>query len=53
VVSIWDHGTYTLEKQTPHELRFVLHGARLRGAYALIRMERRPRDWLLMRLAGG
>jgi DNA ligase D-like protein (predicted 3'-phosphoesterase) len=51
VVSIWDRGTYRLEKQTPGELRFVLHSARLRGVYALIHLERRPRDWLLMRLA--
>ncbi len=49
-VSIWDRGTYTLEKRTAGELRFVLHGERLRGPFALIRMHGRPRDWLLIRL---
>jgi bifunctional non-homologous end joining protein LigD len=34
-VSIWDHGNYTLQKRTPDELVFVLHGelrARAHGA---------------------
>lgn len=52
VVSIWDRGTYILEKRTPSELRFVLHGERLRGPFVLIRMGQRPNDWLFIRLAG-
>lgn len=48
-VAIWDHGTYTLEKRTDDELTFVLHGERLRGPYALIRMAHRPSDWLLIK----
>ena len=52
VVTIWDRGTYTLEKRTPSELRFVLHGEHLCGPFVLIRMGRRPIDWLFIRLAG-
>ncbi|HEU0026416.1 MAG TPA: DNA polymerase ligase N-terminal domain-containing protein [Ktedonobacterales bacterium] len=48
-VAIWDHGTYTLEKRTDDELAFVLHGERLRGPYALVRMAHRPHDWLLIK----
>jgi DNA ligase D-like protein (predicted 3'-phosphoesterase) len=52
IVTIWDRGTYTLAKRSPSELRFVLHGERLRGPFALIRLGRRPNDWLFIRLAG-
>ncbi len=48
-VAIWDHGTYTLERRTDDELAFTLHGERLRGPYALVRMARRPNDWLLIK----
>jgi len=48
-VGIWDHGTYTLEKRTDGELAFVLHGERLHGPYALVRMTGRPSDWLLIK----
>jgi hypothetical protein len=27
-----------------------LHGMKLRGHYALVRMEKRPQDWLLIKL---
>jgi len=49
-VSIWDAGTYTLEELDRNEIRFLLHGKKLRGSFALIRMEKRPRDWLLLKL---
>jgi DNA ligase D-like protein (predicted 3'-phosphoesterase) len=49
-VRIWDTGTYTLEKAEPNELRFVLHGKKLHGSFALIRMENRPQDWLFLKL---
>jgi DNA ligase D-like protein (predicted 3'-phosphoesterase) len=52
-VRIWDSGTYTLEKSEPNELRFVLHGRKLQGPFALIRMENRPQDWLLLKLKTG
>src|SRR4051812_23846729 len=64
-VEIWDHGTYEslmgekAEPQTAAEaidagrIEFVMHGERLKGRFALIRM--RPRgqgkpQWLLMKL---
>jgi DNA ligase D-like protein (predicted 3'-phosphoesterase) len=50
-VAIWDHGTYTLEKRTPGELACILQGERLRGSFALVRKERRPRDWLFIKRA--
>ena len=49
-VRIWDHGTYTLEESMPDELKFVLHGRKLQGHYALVRMQKRPQDWLLIKL---
>jgi bifunctional non-homologous end joining protein LigD len=48
-VRIWDQGTYDLEKVEPNELKFVLHGQKLHGAYVLIRLENRPRYWLLLK----
>ena len=50
IVRIWDEGTYTLKKSEPNELKFVLHGKKLHGLYVLIRMEKRPQDWLLIKL---
>jgi DNA ligase D-like protein (predicted 3'-phosphoesterase) len=48
-VSIWDQGTYTLESRDPDKLTFVLYGNKLRGPYALVRLVRRQRDWLLLK----
>ena len=48
-VWIWDGGTYTLEKAKPNELLFVLHGKKLHGPFALVRMENRAQDWLLLK----
>jgi len=48
-VRIWDWGTYTLEKAEPNELLFVLHGKKLQGPFALVRMENRAQDWLLLK----
>ena len=49
-VRIWDRGTYNLEESEPGKLKFMLHGMKLRGHYALVRMEKRPQDWLLIKL---
>ena len=49
-VCIWDRGTYNLEESEPSKLKFILHGIKLRGHYALVRMEKRPQDWLLIKL---
>ena len=48
-VSIWDQGTYTLESRDPDKLTFVLYGNKLQGPYALVRLARRQRDWLLLK----
>lgn len=49
-VRIWDYGTYNLEELAPDKLKFILHGMKLRGHYALVRMGKRPLDWLLIKL---
>src|SRR5881392_2463881 len=38
-VSIWDRGTYELEKWEDGKIVFELSGERLRGRYALIRTD--------------
>ncbi len=48
-VEIWDHGSYDLEELTPGRLRFVLHGVRLHGPYALIRLRPDGKNWLLFK----
>ena len=48
-VEIWDTGTYTLEKMASDELKFILHGRKLHGPFALVRLENRPQDWLLIK----
>jgi bifunctional non-homologous end joining protein LigD len=64
-VSIWDHGTYEnllAQKPVPQtvaagieagRLEFVLHGRKLRGKFALIRMRGKAGDkenWLLIKM---
>jgi bifunctional non-homologous end joining protein LigD len=64
-VKIWDHGTFEslmdrkAQPQTAAEaidagrIEFVMHGARLKGKFALIRMKPRGKgkpQWLLMKL---
>lgn len=63
-VTVWDHGTYESlmgEKATPRSaaeaiaagrLEFAMHGGRLKGKFALIRMKARGKgkpQWLLMK----
>jgi bifunctional non-homologous end joining protein LigD len=49
-VRILDHGIYDLEDLEPSNLKFILHGMKLNGCYVLVRMEKRPQDWLLIKL---
>jgi DNA ligase D-like protein (predicted 3'-phosphoesterase) len=49
-VHIWDHGTYTLEESEPGRLKFILRGMKLRGHYALVRIYKNPKNWLLIKL---
>jgi bifunctional non-homologous end joining protein LigD len=46
-VTIWDAGTYELEKWRSDEVMFTLHGERSTGRYALIRTN--GKNWLLHR----
>ncbi len=47
-VSIWDRGTYELEKWTDREVKVVLHGKRATGRYVLFRT--RENDWMIHRM---
>jgi bifunctional non-homologous end joining protein LigD len=51
-MTIWDQGTYELEKWRDGEVIAVFHGERLRGRYALIRTGRDgdAKDWLMHRM---
>ena len=49
-VSIWDRGTYSLEKWRRDEVIVVFHGERLRGRYVLFQAGRDERDWLIHRM---
>jgi bifunctional non-homologous end joining protein LigD len=51
-VHIWDRGTYDFEDSEPGNLKFILHGTKLDGRYALIHIEKRPQDWLFIKLKG-
>jgi bifunctional non-homologous end joining protein LigD len=53
-VRIWDAGTYETEGDPSEQIRkgklsFTLSGAKLRGAFALVRMSRGERQWLLIK----
>jgi len=49
-VSIWDHGTYRLEKWRKDEVMVVFEGQRLTGRYVLFRAGREERDWMIHRM---
>jgi bifunctional non-homologous end joining protein LigD len=52
-VMIWDRGTWIPEVEDVEralakgDLKFILHGKKLRGSWVLVRM--RPRQWLLIK----
>ena len=47
-VSVWDAGTYELEKWRDDEVKVVLHGGRVSGRYVLFRTG--GADWMLHRM---
>jgi bifunctional non-homologous end joining protein LigD len=47
-VSIWDHGTYDLEKWRDNEVMVVLHGARASGRYVLFPVK--ENNWMIHRM---
>ena len=46
-VEVWDKGFYTLKNKTDKMIEFTLHGTKLKGNYALIRLK--ENNWLLIR----
>jgi bifunctional non-homologous end joining protein LigD len=53
-VRIWDEGHYETEGDPVTQIKkgrlsFTLHGARLRGAFSLVRMSRGEGQWLLIK----
>jgi len=51
-VEIWDNGTYDLEEKKEDKLLFNLHGKKMKGNFALIRLKNDPKNWLFFRMKG-
>jgi len=51
VVCIWDTGTYDLINGSLQNgrIEFVLHGRKLQGAFVLIKMKGKAKEWLLIK----
>jgi bifunctional non-homologous end joining protein LigD len=47
-VTIWDHGTYALEKWTDTEVKFVLDGERVQGRFVLFHTG--GKNWMMHRM---
>ncbi|MFN2518205.1 MAG: non-homologous end-joining DNA ligase [Jatrophihabitantaceae bacterium] len=47
VVTIWDHGSYELEKWTEREVKVVLHGDRVDGRFVLFKT---AKNWMMHRM---
>lgn len=50
-VEIWDKGTYRLLERSDTKIVFELHGKRLQGKYALIKLRpgKDPKNWLFFK----
>ena len=50
-VYIWDAGSYDLVSGSPKEgrIEFVLHGKKLQGAFVLVRMKGKEKEWLIIK----
>jgi bifunctional non-homologous end joining protein LigD len=51
-MTVWDTGTYDLEKWSDREVMVVLHGARVQGRYVLFRTDQDPAgsQWMIHRM---
>jgi len=49
-MTIWDAGTYELEKWEPGKVMVEFHGERLQGRYALFRAGKAEKDWMIHRI---
>jgi bifunctional non-homologous end joining protein LigD len=50
-MTIWDSGTYELEKWEPGKVMVEFHGERLQGRYALFRAGKAEKDWMIHRIS--
>jgi len=49
-ITVWDHGTYELEKWKADSIAISLHGSRVVGSFNLVRFKHGgPQDWLLIK----
>jgi len=50
-VEVWDHGTYTPLLEKPEEIKFSLHGEKLRGSFVLVKLKKgqKGNEWLLIK----
>ncbi|MEN0015163.1 MAG: DNA ligase D [Solirubrobacteraceae bacterium] len=49
-ISVWDRGTFTVEKWREDEVMVVFTGDRLRGKYVLFQAGKSDKDWLMHRM---
>ncbi len=49
-MTIWDSGTYELEKWEPGKVMVEFHGERLQGRYALFHAGKAEKDWMIHRI---
>src|SRR4051794_30391878 len=49
-MTIWDSGTYELEKWEAGKVMVEFHGERLQGRYALFRAGKAEKDWMIHRI---
>ncbi|HYG96498.1 MAG TPA: DNA ligase D [Solirubrobacterales bacterium] len=49
-MTIWDSGTYELEKWEPGKVMVDFDGERLKGRYALFRAGKAEKDWMIHRI---
>jgi len=51
-MTVWDTGTYECLKWEPRKVEVALHGARVKGRYALFPIEQgdSPKDWMVHRM---
>jgi bifunctional non-homologous end joining protein LigD len=49
-MTVWDSGTYELEKWEPEKVMVVFKGERLQGRYALFRAGKAEKDWMIHRM---
>ena len=49
-MTIWDSGTYELEKWEPGKVMVNFDGERLQGRYALFRAGKAEKDWMIHRI---